>query len=322
LGTAQFVTDAPAFQIIVSATANPGLCVWVGPPGGLLTPIALGIIAPDPSAFNYYQLVFPDRRPRQFLVEMPSGLVSSGIQNFYGVVCNDSISKVSAPNMPPFTMSFVGTSYYAGNATLFPTAALGIAPQIAKSLGCTSYWVDQAGGGTGYVQSTIFATPARIAALAATNPAVVVIAGGGINDIGAASIVAAGPATAAALAIEQNAALSYYKAVRAALPNALMLVIGSEAGSTGPSAAIFNMETAVANAVALFNDPYCIYIPASQSPAQKSFISGTGTVAATNGSGNSDVYVSADAIHTVMAGSNYLAARSTSAILQIINGLT
>jgi hypothetical protein len=327
LGSAQFVTDAPQLQIVVSATVNPGLCVYVGTPGGALAPVSLGIIAPDPSGFNYYQLVFADRRQRQFLVEMPSGVVSSGIQNFYGVLCNDTVSKVSAPSPSSFTMSLVGTSYLAGNATLYPTSALGIGPQIAKLLGCTSYWVDQAGGGTGYVQAGvggIFANPVRLAAMVATNPQLLLITGGGINDIGAATITGAvgGASGAAALAIEQAAVLSYLKAVRAALPGVLMIVIGSEAGSTGPSASIINMETAVANAVAQFADRYCFYIAQSGSPAQKSWISGTGTVAATNGSGNSDVYVSSDAIHTVMGGSNYLAAKSANAIRQVINGLT
>lgn len=329
VGTAQFICDAPQLQIVVQATANPGLCVWVGPPGGLLTPIALGIVAPNPSAFNYYQFVFADRRPRQFFVEMPSGLTSSGIASFYGVICNDTISKVSPPNPSAFTMGFVGTSYYAGNQTLFPTAALGIAPQIAKALGCTQYWVDEKGGGTGYVQAGvggIYQNATRLANLTAFNPDLLVISGGGINDQNAASISGAsgGASGAAAFAIEQAAASNYYNAVRAALPNAVIVVIGSEAGATGPSAAVFNMEAAVASAFTIFaeSDPNCFYIPQAATVAQKAIISGTGTVAATNGTGNSDVYVAADAIHTVMAGSNYLAYRCSSAMISLVNGLT
>jgi hypothetical protein len=327
LGTAQFVTDAPALQIVVQATTNPGLCVYVGSPGSVLSPVALGIIAPNPSGYNYYQLVFADRRPRQFLVEMPSGISSNGIQTFYGVICNDTVSKVSAPNKAAFTMGLVGTSYFTGNQTLSATAALGIAPQIAKLMGCTTYWIDEKGGGTGYVTpniSSIFGSPSRIAALAAQNPNVVVYSGAGINDYTYSAIanVTGGASGANALAIEQAAALACYQACRAALPNALILVIGSEAGSTGPSAAVFNMELAVSNAVAQFNDPYCIYIAQSAATAPKAFISGTGTVAATNGTGNSDVYVASDGIHTVQDGSNYLAQRSVNAIRQIINGLT
>lgn len=325
LGTAQFITDAPQFQIVVLATTNPGLCVYTGSPGGTLTPVSLGIVAPNPSGFNYYQFVFADRRPRQFLVEMPSGISSSGIGSFYGVLCNDTISKVSPPNKAPFTMGLVGTSYFAGNQTLSATPALGIAPQIAKLMGCTNYWVDQQGGGTGYVNpniSGVFGSASRIANLAATNPNVVLVSGGGINDYTYSAISSLGATTAAALAVEQAAALAYYQALRAALPNALIMVMGSEAGATGPSASIFNMELAVANATAQFNDPYCIYISQSAATAAKAWISGTGNTGTTNGTGNSDVYVFTDNIHTVQGGSNYLAQQSANAIRQVINSLT
>lgn len=314
-----FITDAPAFQIVLAQAIAPSLTIFVNG-----VPVTLGMTIYSNNQ-QFFQMVFSDRRPRQITMETQTNLIGS----FYGVVINDTISKVSAPAPPiSFTMSMVGTSYLDGSGQHPVTPSLSLGAQIARYLGCPNFWIDRIGSGSGYVAgggaSEPFGHALRVAALAAaTPPNVVLISGGGVNDIGAAAITGAsgGAAGAAALAIEQAAALAYYQTVRGLFPSAIMIVIGSEAGNTGPSAAILNMEQAVANAVAQFNDPYCLYIPQAGISANKSFISGTGTTAATNGSGNSDVLIGADGIHPVQLGVNELAYLSANAMRKVLSAL-
>jgi hypothetical protein len=318
IGSVTFITDAPQFQIAATATANPGMSIYVNG-----VPLTVGVSIVNPSGFNYTQLVFADRRERLITVEMPT----ASINTFIGVLTNDTTSKVSAPVLANnISIAVTGTSYIQGTASIPVTPSLGIGPQIARLLGCNfNYWIDGQCTGTGYVTPgalTIFGSPARVTNMQAFGqPDVLVITGAGINDQGAASIVAAGPTTAAALAIEQAAVLTALQNYRAAFPNAMMFVIGSEAGATGPSAAIFNMELAVSNAVAQFSDASCFYVPQSAQTATKSMISGTGNTGTTNGTGNSDVYTFTDNIHPVQAGANYLAARSAAGIIARVNTL-
>lgn len=313
IGGVQFMTDAPAFQIVIPTNVGPSINLFVND-----VPITLGCTF-QATGNQFIQLVFADRRPRKITFECQTNLIPS----FYGVIMNDTISKVWAPQPSPFVMSLVGTSYLDGSGQHPVTASLGIGSQTVKLLGCTNYWVDRLGSGTGYVNNGggngVFGSASRLAALAAApTPDVVLITGGGINDATAVP----NPTTAAGLAFEQAAALAYYKAVRAIWPNALMFVVGSEAGNTGPSAAVFNMELAVTNAVTAFNDPNCYYIPQSPTPATKSWISGTGTTAATNNTGNSDVTIGADGIHPVQYGVNYLAVEHANGIRRIVNALS
>jgi hypothetical protein len=186
---------------------------------------------------------------------------------------------------------------------------------MCKLLNCNDYWQDLFGAGSGYINGNNYFLPTRFNAMVAYNPDVVVVAGGGIND--------AGGTTNATFAQEQAAVTRYLLQVRAALPNALILVIGSEAGTTGPSANIFAMEAAVAAAVAFLalNDPLTIYIPQSSTSAEKSWVSGTGTTAATNGSGNTDIYIGADGTHPVQAGCLYFSQQSANGIINVLNSL-
>ena len=315
IGGVIFMTDAPQFQIVIPANVGPSINIYVNN-----VPCTLGMTF-NATGNQFIQMVFPDRRPRQITFECQTNLIPS----FYGVLMNDTVSHVWAP--PPavsFNMSFVGTSYFDGSGNHPVTASLGIASQIARLLGCQTYWIDRLGSGTGYVNvgsTAVFNGATRLAALAAApTPDLMIISGGGINDY--TTFSNPGPTTAGALAIEQAACLTYYQSVRALFPNAIICVIGSESGATGPSASVFNMELAVSQAVAQLADPYVFYIPQSYAIAEQSWVSGTGNSVTTNGSGNSDFFISADNIHPVQLGVNYLAQRSAAAIAKVISTLS
>ena len=81
------------------------------------------------------------------------------------------------------------------------------------------------------------------------------------------------------------------------------------------------MEAAVAAAVVAMADPFILFIPQSNTIAQRAMISGTGTTAAPNSSGNSDYLISADGIHPVQLGVNELAYLTANAVRKAISNL-
>lgn len=104
------------------------------------------------------------------------------------------------------------------------------------------------------------------------------------------------------------AALACYKLFRQKYPQTPMVVLGCQAGAGGPNASQVACENAIAAAVRDFNDPLCKFVPVStDSPT---WLNGTGAVGATNGSGNSDVYVDTDKAHPTKAGAEFLSFRS------------
>lgn len=317
IGGVSFMTDAPQFQIVLPANIGPSLNIYVNG-----VPVTLGMTASNQSVSGqFFSVVFSDRRPRLITLEVQTNL----IPGFYGVLMNDTVSHVWAPAPPiAFNMSFVGTSYFDGSGQHPVTPSLGIASQIARYLGVSNYWIDRLGSGTGYVATGgtgPFGLATRLAAMVATNPQLLLISGGGINDQTSGVIAPLGAASLAAFNVEYAAALAYYTAVRAALPSTIIIVIGSETGSSGPSAAVLNMEAAVAAAVVAMGDANILFIPQASTKASSAWISGTGNAPVPNGTGNSDFLISTDNIHPVQLGANEIAFRSANAVRNIISTL-
>jgi lysophospholipase L1-like esterase len=124
-------------------------------------------------------------------------------------------------------------------------------------------------------------------------------------------------------ASDVRAAVSWYlRSLRRALPEAWVIVQGVAAGSTGPSAAAFAQERAVAAAVEELSDPMVAWIPVTTAAGGPWFY-GTGYANDPNGSGNTDVYIGAvgsgDSTHPSRAGASYLARRLETEIDKIIN---
>lgn len=302
-----FYTDATSIQITPAGNAALGkvyLAIYInGVPltVGYAQPIAAG------SGSTNIQLVFPNPGTNLIRVECINGT------GFLYVTTIGKLSKVWRSSVPDSVrVAFVGTSYLSGSTWHPVSHNLGIGEQAANLLGVTDSFVSNVGAGAGYINAGSYGNYlSNIAYVTAYNPEVVVITGGGINDSSGSP----------SQATEQAAVLAYLKAMRVALPNAVIVVVGSESGANGPSTIIFTMEAAVAAAVASFNDPYTFYVTQSGVSAEQAWISGTGNSVSTNGMGNSDLYISTDNVHPVQAGVNYLAAREANAVRAAANAL-
>jgi hypothetical protein len=301
-----FMTDALTFQIVSQGTGTPRNAIYVN---GVPLWVGMGSNSTNGQAVNYLQLTFPTRTPRLITVEIQTGLP------FYGVLMNEATSKVWAPaSVNSVRVGIVGTSYLSGSGQHPVTPALGLGPLIAKGLGVLDCFTDAAGAGTGY-QMTNSGTryDSRLATLTTYNPEIVIVTGGGINDRNFPGVT---------LANEQAAILSYLQQVRAAIPSAVIFVVGSESGSTGPATNVFTMELAALQAVAQFADFMTFFIPQAAAVAGKAWVSGTGTTAATNNTGSSDNYIGTDGIHPVQGGVQYLAQQHAIAIASVLNGIS
>jgi lysophospholipase L1-like esterase len=209
------------------------------------------------------------------------------------MVLGDSISDGSAQNTG------------AGAGSWFARAG--------RLLGSTDAW-EQGRGGTGYITPGSFATfatrlPADVIAWAPDR----LIVWGGYND---------NTGDQAAIA---TAAASLYAAIRTGLPSALVYVIGCWAPTGSPAGSITNTDTALRTAAANAGFPFispltgAVYNAAGTLVATHgAWITGTGRVGATTGTGNADGYIGTDAVHPTDAGHVYLARRITAAIRELM----
>lgn len=170
-------------------------------------------------------------------------------------------------------------------------------------------------GGTGYLApatGTAWKCIDHISDVTTPSPDVVIFAHGA-ND--------ASYSTAAVTA----EALLNYQTVRAALPNAVIIVLGPWALASGPSASILATEAAILAAVTAFNDPLCKFVRQTTDPAG-SWINGTGRTGATNGTGNADIYIGGvagtDTSHPNDLGHLYLARRASNGVATAIASIT
>ncbi|MFK0045524.1 GDSL-type esterase/lipase family protein [Streptomyces sp. NPDC090741] len=183
----------------------------------------------------------------------------------------------------------------------------------AKYLGANDFW-DQARGGTGYVTAGSYTTLAnRVAAdVVAWNPDRLIV-WAGYNDNGTDQT---------ALGV---AAASLYATIKAGLPNTPVYVIGCWSATGSPAASITNTDTTLRTAAAGAGFPFIspitgsIYSSAGTLIATHgAWITGTGRVGATTGSGNADIYIGSDAVHPTDAGHIYLARRIRAAISELL----
>jgi len=170
-------------------------------------------------------------------------------------------------------------------------------------------------GGTGYLapsSGTAWKCIHHISDVTTPSPDVVIFAHGA-ND-----------ASYSSSAVTAEALLNY-QAVRAALPNAVIIVLGPWALASGPSAGILATEAAILAAVTAFNDPLCKFVRQTTDPAG-SWINGTGRTGATNGTGNADIYIGGvagtDTSHPNDLGHLYLARRASNGVADAIASIT
>lgn len=213
-----------------------------------------------------------------------------------GTVWVDPISKVWAPNPTPK----IGSCWFGDSTLGGAIESFGyFSNRVAAMLG----WSDAHNysiGGTGFQASWTYAQ--HIADITTFGPCDVILFWGTYND----------PAAG-----EQAAVLSTLQAARAQAPGAPIILFGEWPGTTGPSAAALSVEAASLAAFTQFADSNSFYVPVSNAP-EGAWINGTGKVSAPNASGNSDLWVSADAVHPTPEGNYYLAQKIVNAVKNII----
>jgi lysophospholipase L1-like esterase len=177
-------------------------------------------------------------------------------------------------------------------------------------------------GGTGYlkVNGSYPKFRDRMPALTAVSPDIV-FTPGGLND--------QGQQTKAVLQAETT---TYYAALRAALPNAILIALGPFCpnGANASTSNYTDVRDAIKNGIATVSGPW-LYIDnltdtwvhsdgrTGSGTASAPWQTGSGKVGATTGSGNGDVYVDTDGTHPTTAGDQYLARRMLGAIRAGLN---
>jgi len=227
-------------------------------------------------------------------------------------IARPATSQLWRPDPAPIRALIVGDSYTQGTGASFEQN--GWARQMALRLGWDA--IIQAFGSTGYLAAgatSPFGSADRLNFVNAQSYDLVIVAGG-INDT-----------TASYAPQVQASATAYYRAIRAAQPDAAILVLGAWAGSTGPSTganSVTAVEQAIRDAVAAVGDPMCRFVPVSLNDAtNRPWIFGTGRAGATNASGNSDLYIGSDGTHPNDAGHAHLGARGAAAVTAALEAM-
>lgn len=180
--------------------------------------------------------------------------------------------------------------------------------QVGLYLGWSDVW-DSSQGGIGYTNTnsgTGYTFGQQVTQTVVGNNPNIIVFMGSVNDVGTAS------------GTEQANALAAFQAARAAAPTAPIIVLGIWPDATGPSAGVQSTETDIKTAVTTFNDSNTFFIPIANDPLQ-AWMTGTGKVSSTTGTGNSDVYTASDGVHPTDMGRIYEAQRMALAIMNVIN---
>lgn len=273
-------------QAFTSAAVN-GFLVYVDGAPVSLTPTALTV-----GGTGLNTLVWGTAKPRlvEILTDAPIGDVYT--HNPYRIY-------PTKPRIGPRVLA-VGDSYTQGVAFSGVSQGfyvLGAYGQMPFWLGTENWWTDGVPG-SGYLRDP--GAPGnyrdRIAYQTAANPDVVIVHGGGANDL-------FGGFTVPQIVAE---AITYFTALRAALPNAKLVFVEGFSPPVGFST--FNDEyidirtqlQAALTSVGVY------YINVATSSA---WLDGSGYVGNTTGSGNSDIYVGGDGVHLTYVGAQYILTR-------------
>jgi lysophospholipase L1-like esterase len=185
--------------------------------------------------------------------------------------------------------------------------------RAARFLGSNDVW-DEARGGTGYITAGSYATLAnRVTAdVIAWTPNRLVVWAGYNDNTGSQSAIA-------------TAAASLYSTIKAGLPSCEVYIIGCWSPTGSPASSITNTDTTLRTAAAAAGYPFispitggCYDSTGTLVATHGAWITGTGRVGATTGSGNADIYIGTDAVHPTDAGHVYLARRITAAIRELM----
>ena len=294
LAAIEFVTDAPTFEIELDPyRQQAGVKVIVDGVYASKSPTLLT----TGGATAFLTLAFGSRARRHIRIETQDF--------FYGVRTTPTDTVSPAPTAPDAVRAvMLWDSYGVGGGLPTPTDLTIALPAIlAHRIGARDMRVP-AIGGTGMLVSVVSSVTyntfrQRLPGMIDYSPgADVVFAPMSLNDVYSGF-------TSAQIASE---ALLLYAALRAAYPDAFIVATGVSPKNSGPAVNYTGAETAVAAAFAAWADPFSAFIPVAT--AASPWFTGTGSVGATNASGNCDIYLNSDGVHPAgEAGSAYYAGR-------------
>jgi len=222
--------------------------------------------------FNILNIQTTDttRKMRRFDIEITGNGLIGGLESAtlttFKLGPNDSIAPV--PTVDMLRIAVLGDSFSASTGASFN--ALGWAYDLGYRLAGIDADVHSCSiGGTGFINTS--SSPTQYTALERITQGDlshfdydIVITALGINDSGLSGI--------------QAAALSTFQAIRAAQPNALVIVLGAWCGQTGPSANLLLAEQAIQAAFTQWADVNSRFIPVSPTAPRAWISPSTGVV--------------------------------------------
>lgn len=291
-----FMTDAPDFAIVTNNNNNAPWRLLVD--GQYITISATeGTNAGSPVYYELNYTAAGGRIPRKVTIE------AAFCWPLIGVNTTATDSVWAPPATDNLRAIFVGDSITAG-AIGNNIPSLDYPSQVGKFLGWNDVW-NEGVGGTGYIASsggTQFSFLGRITDVTNYSPDIIIVMGG-TNDSGnSATVITA-------------AVLTYLQALRAALPYTPIVVTGI-ANSQSANATNINAENAILAAFTAFGDANSYFFPIVTDP-NGAWFTGTGNIAAPNGTGNNDVYGDSPP-HLSQGGYTYLAQKVTAQLRTII----
>lgn len=236
---------------------------------------------------------FTGRRLRKWRIEM------NGSQNLKGIWIDSQCTLLPDSIDNCLIAAWYSDSY---GQTVSPTdnvqKFLSLSSLIARGLGYR-YCLDYTSGGTGYITNASVGGALNVNSLIDTVSTTVdtrvahVFCAHGYNDV-----ITAGLSVSDVV----NAAEAVWQKMLVKYPAAVVSVIGPWSASTGPSATITGLDSALAARVTSVANPRIIYTSGA-------VVSGTGKSSSLAGSGNSDYYTGPDGTHPTRTGVRYISER-------------
>ena len=280
----EFQFDGDDFEVLQNLTtaAGSGLQVFVDGVPTTAVPTVTG------GAIGTYltRVTFPTARPRLITL-----LVDHGFGGIRYLVSKWQATKSNRVRRRK--LCIVGDSWYAGNNGGSYTHAA--AYELGRLLGYDDI-ANVSESGTGYVGDggggarSVFGSATRLARIVAAAPDLILVAGS-VNDL------AAGASQSAVT----TAASAMYAALASSLPGTKLVVVGPQ--YTNGYGTFDTISNGISAAVTANPTNVLGYI------SPNGFFTGTGSIAAPAGDGNSDFYLLSDRIHLNGVGLSYYAHR-------------
>lgn len=293
----EFMTDAQSVYVRVTRQTSAGYRIAIN---GQYVSKSLQAYGTTDAFSNWIILTFASAGNNKVRFESDDTVIYAQV----AVAQNKSVWPITEE---PIHAAWIGDSFSTGYNSGY--GWFGFAAIASQKLGWDDPWA-LAVSGTGYTSTSPVNFPAsdprRLADLTPGNgitfDVVVVALGGNDTTLTASEVTAT------------------LQAIRAKVPNAVIVVLGPWAFTTGPNAATLAKEATISGAVAALNDPMMKFAPMNTDPAG-AWLFGTTNVSAPNTNDNTGLYITSDGTHPNKAGHEYLGRRAALAIRAALSSL-